>query len=51
MSSLAERIGHFLRWFFNASPTADIAPPTLRQARARRDPQHGFSHPSREASR
>ena len=51
MSSLAERMGHFLRWFFNASPTAEIAPPNLRSARASREPHHAFSQPPREASR
>jgi hypothetical protein len=51
MSSLAERMGHFLRWFFNASPTAEIVPPKVRPARPSRDPRHDFSQPSREASR
>ena len=51
MSSLAERMGHFLRWFFNASPTAEIVPPDALLDRARRTPRQGFPQPPHEASR
>jgi hypothetical protein len=50
MSSLRERIGHFLRWFFNASPTAVITPPPLK-ARQRAAQRHRFEDRPQRASR
>jgi hypothetical protein len=51
MSSVLDRIAHFLRWFFNASPTALITRPPSRQIGSPEPRQHPHSNQQQRVSR